>query len=88
MKIEHNLSFAQKERLKSLKQLITGFESFFSLEVLATVDYLTQDDLNKSLAQIMLEIAAWSPRKATNMTERYVEIALRRLSAYREQVFA
>jgi uncharacterized protein YwgA len=80
--IQIELNLEQRNRLNTLQQLIQGFESFLALEVLASVDFLQQTTPNLSLQEIINGIAAWSPRKATQMSENYIRIALERLEQY------
>ena len=68
----------QRGRLASLKSLVDGFESFLALEVLATVDFLKKENNQLNKEDIIKAIAEWSPRKAQQMTDAYVTIALER----------
>ena len=86
--VEQSLTTEQRNRLASLKTLIEGFESFLALEVLATVDFLKKDNTRLSKADILKAIAEWSPRKAQQMTDTYVTVALERLSHYENNVLA
>ena len=74
--------------MAALKTLIEGFESFLALEVLATVDFLKKDNAQLNKQDILKAIAEWSPRKAQQMREAYVTIALERLNAYENRVLA
>ncbi len=49
--IENNLSNIQKQRLEYLLDIIIGFESFLSLEVLSSVDFAIQNN-NKDLPNV------------------------------------
>jgi O-acetyl-ADP-ribose deacetylase (regulator of RNase III)/uncharacterized protein YwgA len=80
--IQTNLSAEQQTRLNTLQQLMEGFESFFALEVLASVDFLRQKDLLLSMNALKKGLAEWSPRKATQMSENYIQIALNRLETF------
>ena len=80
--IQESLSMEQQAHLKSLQQLISGFESFLALEVLATVDFIRKEQTTVDLTEILKTIAEWSPRKAQEMTDIYVLRALERLKVY------
>ncbi len=85
--VETSLSVTQKYRLNALQSLIQGFESFFALEVLATVDFIRKDNISLTKAEILETIANWSPRKKRTITEPYVTLALDRLTEYEKSVF-
>ncbi len=80
--LQTELSTEQQTRLNTLQQLIAGFESFFALEVLASVDFLRQQDPNLSLSILRQSLFEWSPRKGAQMSENYVQIALNRLESF------
>ena len=86
--IEQSITEEQRKRLALLKALISGFESFLALEVLATVDFLKKENNQLNKEDIIKAIAEWSPRKAQQMTDTYVTIALERLSHYENNVLA
>lgn len=80
--IQETLSLEQQTHLKSLQELMRGFESFLALEVLATVDFIRKDNPSFSVSELLKAIAEWSPRKARDMKEIYVVKALERLKIY------
>lgn len=86
--VEQSLSAQQQGHLKALEQLISGFESFLALEVLATVDFIRKENTSISPTEIVKAIAEWSPRKAREMTDTYVKVALERLTKYEAMSFA
>ena len=51
-------------------------------------DFLKKDNTRLSKADILKAIAEWSPRKAQQMTDTYVTVALERLSHYENNVLA
>lgn len=85
--IEHQLSFEQKSRLQNVLKLINGFESTFSLELLATVDYIQQTKKTKNLELLVKEIKGWNSRKANLFEERHIEIAAGHLEQHKKEVF-
>ncbi len=82
--LNKQLSTEQKQRLNNLLKLIRGFESFLALETLATVDFILKDNPSYTLEKLMLEIQNWSDRKAKQITESLVKIAMARLSEYKD----
>lgn len=82
--VESTLSMEQRNRLKNVLQLIKGFESAFSLELLSTVDYLLAEnkDQKRGIEEIKHQIADWSSRKTKLFKDQYVEIAINHLKAY------
>lgn len=82
--VKQDLSVAQQERLKNLLQLINGFESAFSLELLATVDFLMEKRGEEtSKENVLKEIEEWSSRKTKLFRLEYIEIAQNHLNTYR-----
>jgi hypothetical protein len=49
------------------------------LEVLATIDFLLQENKNISEQALIKEIHSWSDRKAKLFKEEYIKIALQHL---------
>lgn len=80
--VERELSPAQKQRLQSVTALVSRFESTFSLELLATVDYLMDKEKVKNTPEILSAINAWNKRKSNLFQEKQVEIAMNRLKDY------
>ena len=52
------------------------------------VDFLKKENNQLNKEDIIKAIAEWSPRKAQQMTDTYVTIALERLSHYENNVLA
>ncbi|MEZ4888392.1 MAG: macro domain-containing protein [Chitinophagales bacterium] len=73
-----------KEAFAKLSELIDGFESPLGMELLATIDYLANED--KTLLQntdlLLSAIANWSNRKAKLMKPYYVEATVSRLKEF------
>jgi len=80
--IENELAVEQKQRLKDVLLLIHRFESSFSLELLATVDYIVNQNSTENISEILDTISKWSNRKTELFKEEYVSIALNHLKDY------
>jgi O-acetyl-ADP-ribose deacetylase (regulator of RNase III) len=78
--INQNLKSEQIDRLKRVSKLITGFESTFSLELLASVDFISKSEESKNLDLIKSRL--WSNRKKELFKEKYLKIALDRLNSH------
>ncbi len=71
-------------RLVLLLDLVEGFETPYSLELLATVHYAsTREPVTTSPLELSDRVASWSLRKARLFTARHVELAARRLAEHR-----
>lgn len=68
-------------RLNQLVSLITGFQSTFSLEVLASVDYVRKENPGISLDDTVQKVWEWSERKRHLFKERYIQIAYEHLDS-------
>ncbi|MDN5290599.1 MAG: hypothetical protein PWQ06_838 [Anaerophaga sp.] len=79
---KNNLTYEQKERLNSFKQLIDGFESPYGLELLATVDFIRQQKGINNSDTIVKEIGNWTNRKKELMKPYHIEVANRRLNDF------
>ncbi len=85
--VSAQLNTEQFHRLKRLLQLIEGFESAFSLELLASVDYLLKDNAQATVEDIMPKIEEWSARKNKIFKSEYVTIAYNHLKEYQASPF-
>jgi O-acetyl-ADP-ribose deacetylase (regulator of RNase III) len=86
--VDRELSMVQRERLQNLLRLINGFESAFSLELLATVDFLMRERGEEtSKEDVRKQIDDWSSRKTKLFRTEYVEIAQHHLSTYANALF-
>lgn len=65
----------QIDRLKLLIKLISGFQSALSLEILASVAYVRNENTGIDLTQTITQIQNWSPRKKHLFKEKYIQIA-------------
>lgn len=61
---------------------IEGFESPFGLELLATIDFITQNTKIRTLGEIRSEIKNWTNRKQTLIKDHHIELALQRLKEF------
>ncbi|HVV05280.1 MAG TPA: hypothetical protein VHC96_13710, partial [Puia sp.] len=76
----------EKERLNNLVQLINGFASELSLEILATVAFILEQHPSYSFEQVMESVAKWSDRKKKLFKESYVKTAYDHLLNYRNLI--
>ena len=87
--VDRELSAAQHERLAKLLRLIDGFESAFSLELLATVDFLMKERSEEtSKEDVRKKIEVWSSRKTKLFRTEYIELAQQQLNSYAPTMFA
>lgn len=69
-----------KTRLDRVKRLISGFETPFGMELLATVHWVaTQDPRATTIDEAVAAVHAWSTRKRELMKPGHVAVAWRRL---------
>jgi hypothetical protein len=67
--------------LDSLPALVAGFETPYSLELLATVHFAAaQEPTTADPTELTKRVAAWSLRKARLFTDEHVRLAAARLS--------
>ncbi len=73
-----------ERRIDALLKLVDGFETPYSLELLATVHFAAiQRSPTADPIQLSARVAAWSLRKARLFTEPHVAIAAARLAEHR-----
>ena len=79
--IQEHFSLEEKERLQQTGNFISGFESPYGLELLATVDFA----MNKAKADqpeaVSAYIQQWSARKANIFSEAHISLAIDRIQA-------
>lgn len=85
--INTQLNQKENQRLKQLIELLNGFTSELSLEILATVDYIVAEYPCYGVDDIMEEINQWNLRKKELLERSYVEIAYNHLRQYKERAF-
>jgi len=86
VEIQH-LTLEQSERAKLLKEFIRDFETPFSLELLATVDWILCLYPNVEIAEIYQEIGKWTKRKADLIKLYHVKVAYTHLMAYKHILY-
>ena len=80
------LSDCQKSTSLLLKQFINGFETPFSLELLATVDWILQEHPDWTPIQIEQEINQWTKRKAELIKPFHIKVAYDHIMKYANQL--
>jgi hypothetical protein len=80
--IKKELASEQRSRLKNLIDLIDGFQSALSLEILATVDFIKETKRVTKQEDIIAAIHGWSERKKKLFYEKYIQIAIEHLDGY------
>lgn len=80
--IKKELTPEQKQRIRNLIKLLDGFQSAFSLEILATVDFVRKDNHALSQDDITKTIHNWSGRKRKLFQEKYITVAINHLHNY------
>ena len=65
------------ERLKRVTKLIEGFETPYSIELLATVHWLShhEEPVAKTLDEVIQAVHKWSDRKKSRYSAEHIEIA-------------
>jgi len=84
--INQQLTPQQRLRLRQLLELVRGFESTLSLEVLASVAYLRKAGQASSPDDAFAAIQNWSDRKKRLITARHVQVAFAHLEAHRQHL--
>lgn len=84
--VSEQLTIEQKQRLQSVLKLIDGFQSALSLEILATVDFLSKENPLLTIDEIYQKIEQWSERKKNLMKKEYVSIAKDHLDNLGKQI--
>jgi O-acetyl-ADP-ribose deacetylase (regulator of RNase III) len=81
--VDKHLAFEEKSRLTNLIDLINGFASELSLEILSTVAFILERQPALPFQQVMEDVARWSERKKKLFKEEYVQAAYDHLLNYR-----
>ena len=76
------LDIEEQNSLKATINLISGFESTLALEVLASVDFIRQQNPGISLADTITAIHNWSERKTKLFKDEYIQIAYDHLDTF------
>ena len=87
--IDDNCNIEQKQRLESVYNLIEGFESPLGMELLATVDFVINVELNNNYdpSQLKDKIYSWNERKKKLLKNEFIDIAYKRLSIYSQFLY-
>ena len=85
--VSENLSAESRERLEQLVRLVSGFQSTLSLEVLATVDFVRNENRGISLEETIRKVWEWNDRKRALFKERYIQIAYEHLKTSEQSLF-
>jgi hypothetical protein len=85
--VNKKLDFQDAERVKSLIWFLSGFTSELSLEILATVDYVLNEQPGLSLDGVMENIASWNVRKGSLFKREYVKASYDYLKSYQSELF-
>lgn len=73
--IDKELSEEDVKRLNNLKELINGFTSELSLEILSTTAYILEQNPSFTYNEVLTTIIKWSDRKARLFKPEYVQSA-------------
>jgi O-acetyl-ADP-ribose deacetylase (regulator of RNase III) len=85
--LEKNLTIEDKRRLETVGSFIEGFESPYGLELLATVDYLIEENQSLNEEIIKAGLQEWSLRKLELFKEQHIRLALEHLKKYSQQLY-
>lgn len=85
--INTKLTAEHKQRLEDVTKLLRGFESDFSIELLASIDYILKDDKSKKVEDVAKELASWNKRKNNLYQAKHVETAYNHLKKYSNNIF-
>lgn len=77
--VERKLTDKQRERLASVFELISGFESTLALEVLSSIHFLLAQDRTLSTRALLEKVRSWNERKKVVIKEEYVHLAVAHL---------
>jgi O-acetyl-ADP-ribose deacetylase (regulator of RNase III) len=81
------LSEPQKVRIALLKTFMKGFETPFSLELLATVDWILRHEPTQDADRIHVTISNWTQRKAEIIKPYHVKMAFEHLKSYQSILY-
>jgi O-acetyl-ADP-ribose deacetylase (regulator of RNase III)/uncharacterized protein YwgA len=84
--VSQQLTPDQRQRLQSVLKLVDGFQSALSLEILATVDFLSKENPSLTIDEIYSKIEEWSERKKQLIKKEYVSIAKDHLENHGQQM--
>lgn len=84
--IDSSLSREEQNRLRDVASFIEGFESPYGLELLATVDFLAQENNTLAASFIREKIEEWSDRKKIMFPVNHIQLAIDHLSDFKDRV--
>ncbi|HRN56196.1 MAG TPA: macro domain-containing protein [Agriterribacter sp.] len=86
--IETKCTATEKERLNNIKRIMTGFETPFGLELLASIDWIIHTKSNKNITteELKQEIKQWSNRKDELFTNSHIDSAKARLNEFNREL--
>jgi len=80
--VNTNLNSDQKQRLESIFNIIDGFETTLSLEILSSAHFLLSENPKLTEDQLIEKIHDWNERKKNLVTKEYINIAMEHLNNY------
>lgn len=80
--IKKELDVAQVKRLNDLFKIIDGFESSLSLEILASIDFLLNENKGLNNDELLNMVRKWNDRKKELISKEHIEIAVNHLKEY------
>lgn len=86
--IETKCTATEKERLNNIERIMTGFETPFGLELLASMDWIIHTKAKKNITteELKEEIRQWSNRKDEIFTTSHIDSAKARLNAFNREL--
>lgn len=85
--INKNLKPEELTRIMQLVRFIAGYTSELSLEILASISFILDEQPELTLAEVKSEIAAWNIRKEKLFKDEYMRVAYDHLLEYRNDAF-
>lgn len=85
--LNENSTADQQARLAQVQHLLDGFQSPAGLELLATLDYLIEENRTFDFTTLFHHLKNWSSRKKEMFTEYQVNVALNRLIGFKEILY-
>lgn len=85
--VSTQLSMEQKNRLKNVLRLIETYESTYALELLASVDYVVDNEMFMEHGDLVTKMQNWNKRKGELFDRKHVELAHQHLNKYKDSIF-
>ncbi len=85
--LEQEINDEQKIRMNLINQLIDGFETPLSIELLGAIDFIIQNKKTFDIDEIESDISNWTRRKKDLMKPYYIHIAFDRLMEFEEFLY-